>query len=127
MDAQQELFTRLKISLESKGYSVYDGTLPPDGTPYPFIYLGDFSQDETENKSAVMGTVNATIHIWSNTPKNRGTVSAMISDVKAVCRGIEHTDNHAWLCRNTTQMIIPDNTTNTPLLHGVVQVVYKFS
>lgn len=127
MDAQQELFTRLKLSLESKGYSVYDGTMPPDGTPYPFIYLGDFSQDETENKSAVMGTVNATIHIWSNTPKNRGTVSAMISDVKAVCRGIERTDNHAWLCRNITQRIIPDNTTNTPLLHGVVQVAYKFS
>lgn len=127
MDAQQELFTRLKLSLESKGYSVYDGTLPPDGTPYPFIYLGDFSQDETENKSAVMGTVNATIHIWSNTPKNRGTVSAMISDIKAVCRGIEHTDEHAWFCRNITQKIIPDNTTNTPLVHGVVQVEYKFS
>lgn len=126
MDAQQELFTRIKLDLEAKGYDVYDGALPPKDTPYPFIYLGEFTQDESEDKTAVYGTVNATIHVWSNNPRNRGTVSAMIADVKAVCRGIEHTDNYAWLCRNITQRILPDNTTKTPLLHGIIEAACKF-
>lgn len=41
MDPQQELFTTLKLELEKLGYGVYDGFLPPEDTPYPFIYLAD--------------------------------------------------------------------------------------
>ena len=53
MDPQQELFTKIKLELEKKGYSVYDGALPPLETPYPFIYLGDMQQIDDANKSAV--------------------------------------------------------------------------
>ena len=45
MDAQQELYSALLMALKTKfkdtGIDVYDTFLPPDGTPYPFIYLGD--------------------------------------------------------------------------------------
>ena len=88
VDPQQELFTQIKLGTEAIGYTVYDGFLPPEGTPYPFVYLGDFRQSDNANKSAVFGTVYATIHVWSNTPKNRGTVSKMLLDIKAVCRRI---------------------------------------
>ena len=42
MDPQQELFSALLLELK-KQYpdSVYDTFLPPEGTPYPFIYLAD--------------------------------------------------------------------------------------
>ena len=50
MDPQQELFTRLVVDLtaygKEKGIGVYDSILPPEGTPYPFIYLGDVSQED---------------------------------------------------------------------------------
>ena len=38
MDPQQELFTKLLTEIKALelGYDVYDGFLPPDGTPYPF-------------------------------------------------------------------------------------------
>ena len=126
-DPQQELFSKLKTEIESLGYDVYDGFLPPDGTPYPFVYLGDCQQTDDANKSAVFGNVYQTIHVWSNTPLNRGTVSQMLLAVKNVCRGINHTDNFAWYVRNVNQRIIPDNTTKTPLLHGVLEVEFKFS
>ena len=127
IDPQQELFTQIKIKLEEKGYSVYDGALPPDNTPYPFIYLGDMQQIDTSNKSAVFGNVIQTIHVWSNTPKNRGTVSAILLDIKKTCRRIEKTNNFSWFVLNINQQIFSDNTTATPLLHGVLEIEFKFS
>ena len=127
MDAQQELFTKIKTDLEALGYSVYDGALPPDGTPYPFVYLGDCQQTDDANKSAVFGSVFQTIHVWHNNPRQRGTVSEMMLAIKTACRKIGHTDNFAWALRNPTQRILPDNTTKTPLLHGIIEAEFLFS
>lgn len=127
MDPQQELFTELLLQIKDRGYDVYDGALPPAGTPYPFVYLGDFRQSDTTTKSAVIGTVYPTIHVWSNNPRNRGTVSTMLLNIKTICRRIEHTANFAWMLKNADQNILPDNTTKTPHLHGVLELEFKFS
>lgn len=127
MDPQQEIFTRVKLALEALGHAVYDGMLPSDNTPYPFDYLGDVRQTDSANKSAVFGTVYQTIHVWHNDPKKRGTVSKILLDIKTACRKINHTDNFAWMVLNITQRIITDNTTKNPLLHGVLEVEWKFS
>lgn len=127
IDPQQELFTRLKLDIEALGYSVYDGALPPEETPYPFVYLGDFGQSDNATKSALYGYVYPTIHIWHNDTRKRGTLSKMVLDIKTACRKIEHTDNYAWMLQSVNQRIIPDNTTKTPLLHGVIEAGYKFS
>ena len=127
MDAQQELFTAIKLALEAKGYAVYDGRLPPEKTPYPFIYLGSFQQIDTELKNAITGTVHPTIHLWHNNWQERGTVSAMLLDIKTVLRAITHTSNFAWLNRNINSQILEDNTTKTPLLHGIVEAACLFS
>lgn len=127
IDPQQELFTRLKIDLEAQGMTVFDGALPPDGTAYPFVYLGEFQQIDTANKSAVFGSVNPMIHVWSNKPRNRGEVSAMLLTIKTVMRSITHTSNFAWGVRGVTQRILPDNTTKSPLLHGVIEAEFYFS
>lgn len=127
MDAQQEFFTALKLGIEAKGYAVYDGALPPDGTPYPFVYMGDFRQTDKEHKNAVTGIVYPTIHVWHNNTRQRGTVSRMLLDIKTVCRSINRTSNFAWVIRNVNSRIFLDNTTKTPLLHGVVELEGKFS
>lgn len=126
-DPQQEIFTRVKLDLEALGFAVHDGALPPDDTPYPFVYLGDCRQTDDENKSAVFGNVYLTIHVWHNKYKLRGTVSRMLLDIKSACRRIGRTDNFAWAVRNIHQRIITDNTTKSPLLHGVLEVEWKFS
>ena len=127
MDAQQELFSALKLGIEAKGYKVFDGFLPPKDTPYPFVYLGDFRQTDREHKNAVTGFVYPTINVWHNNPRQRGTVSKMLLDIKVVCRSVTHTSNFAWMIRNVNSQIIPDNTTKTPLLHGIVEVEGLFS
>lgn len=127
IDPQQELFSRVKTDMEALGSAVYDGFMPPDGTPYPFYYLGDCQQTDNANKSAVFGNVYLTIHVWHSNPRQRGTVSKMLLDAKTVCRHIENTPNFSWMLLNVDQRIIPDNTTKTPLLHGVLEVEFKFS
>ena len=126
MDPQQELFTELLIRIKAEGYDVYDGFLPPEGTPYPFVYLADSQQTDVANKSAVFGSVYQTIHVWSNTPKNRGTVSDMLLGIKNICRRVRDTDNFTWLLKNVSQRILPVNTTKEPLLHGIIEAEFKF-
>ena len=127
IDPQQEIFTALKLKLESKGYDVYDGFLPPENTPYPFVYLGNSTQTDTEKKNAVVGSVNQIVHVWHDSPKKRGDVSKMLLDVKTACREVEKTANFSWLVSSMYQNIFPDTTTKTPLLHGVVDVTFKFT
>lgn len=128
MDPQQELFSYLLVELK-KNYpnKVFDGFLPPDNTPYPFIYVGDSQLIDDANKTAVFGSVYQTIHIYHDNPKQRGTVSSMLLMIKNVARKLEHTDNFSWYLRNVEQQIIPDTSTSTPLVHGVLSLEYKFS
>lgn len=127
MDPQQELFTALLLALRKQGYDVYDEALPPEDTPYPFLYLGDSRQTDEPNKSLLFGVVYQTIHVWHDNPKQRGTVSAMLSAVKTTCRTLGTTAHFAWFVRDVDQRIQPDNTTKTPLLHGVLDVAIQFS
>ena len=127
MDPQQELFTELLLKLKDLGYGVYDTFLPPKDTPYPLIYLADNQQTDTKTKSALTGNVFQTIHVWHNNPKQRGTVSQILLDIKKICYMLEHTENFGWFVVNMNQRILPDNTTKTPLLHGVLEVEFKFS
>nr|DAI34283.1 MAG TPA: hypothetical protein [Caudoviricetes sp.] len=124
MEPQQMLFTYLLTALRGKGYSVYDGALPPEDTPYPFIYLGDSQTVDENRKQAVQGIVYQTIHIWHNKDNQRGTVSAMVLDVKTVCRELER--QSGWLLSECSSQILPDNTTNKPLMHAVIEAGFKF-
>ena len=127
MDPQQELFTELLLKLRERGYDVYDGALPPDGAPYPFVYVADSQQIDDLNKTAVFGSVYQTIHVWHNNPGQRGEVSAMLLAIKDICRKIEHTGNFAWCVANVNQRLLADTTTKQPLMHGILDVEFKFN
>ena len=124
MDIQQAVFTQLKIDIEAKGYDTHDGHLPPKDTLYPFVYLGNSNQSDNSTKAGNIGTVSQMIHVWHNDVQKRGTVSAMLADIKDVCRELER--KYPVILSGMTQDILPDNTTTQPLLHGVLTVNFKF-
>lgn len=124
MEPQQMLFSYLLTALKEKGYRVYDGVLPPAGTTYPFIYLGDSQTIDIKRKREIQGTVYQTIHVWHNRPDQRGALSSMILDIKTVCRRLEN--NSGWLMAECSSQILPDTTTDAPLLHGIIEVGFKF-
>jgi hypothetical protein len=128
IDPQQELFTKVKLAAEAVigKENVYDGFLPPEDTPYPFVYLGDAYQVDDANKSAIFGTVSLTVHVWHNTPEERGTVSSLMLKIKEAVMQLKG-GHYAWDYRNGQTRILTDNTTKQPLLHGVVELHFHFS
>lgn len=127
MDPQQELFTQLRTMLKAKGYDVYDSGLPPEGVPYPFIYLGESTQDDDANKTAVFGRVSQRIHVWHNDPERRGSLSQILANCKMSCRALGRTKNFKWSVESVSQNILADDTTSEPLLHGILDVTFRFS
>lgn len=125
IDPQQELFTKLRTEI-SKNYDVFDGALPPADTPYPFVYLGETTiRDDYGNKTMVLANVGVTIHVWSDDFTKRGTHSEILRNVKAIARSITETTSYSWQIVNIYQRQLEDNTTRTPLLHGVLELEYK--
>lgn len=117
---QQTIFTQIKLDLEKKGYDVYDGDLPPESTPYPFIYLGEAQQvDAIAKGRLISGDIYQTIHVWHNNPRKRGTLSRIIEEVKDTCCRVAGA-NGAGI-RSINSRILPDNTTQVPLVHGVIE------
>ena len=128
MDPQQELFTALLADLKKLGYDVYDGSLPPADTSYPFIYLADSQMDDDLSiKNARLADINQTIHVWHSNVRQRGTVSKMLLDIKRVAFKLTETTSYKWMLTSTNQRILNDNTTNEPLLHGVIDFAYKLT
>ena len=124
MEPQQMLFTSLLVGLREKGYDVYDGALPPEGTAYPFIYMGDSQTVDVNRKAERQGNISQTIHIYHNDTDERGTLSAMILNVKRICWELEQ--KSGWLLSECDSRILPDDTTSTPLLHAIINLGFKF-
>ena len=128
MDPQQELFTDLLVRLKNLGYDVYDGSMPPESTSYPFVYIADSQLvDDMRYKDAVFGNVFQTVHVWHNNPRKRGTVSAMLLAIKDEANKIEYTNRFYWELRNVTQRILTDDSTDRTLLHAVLELEFKFN
>jgi hypothetical protein len=127
-DPQQEIYTALLVALRDGVTPVYDGFLPPQGTPYPFIYMGDVAAGIVRKKSGETGTVKQTVHVWHSNPHKRGSVSAILMDIKRAADRIKETPGgYGWDIVDVSEEILPDTTTATPLLHGVVTLTFSYS
>lgn len=125
---QQELYGRLLVMLRQEfgKDKVYDGFLPPEGTPYPFVYLaGTHQDDDRSNKTQPLGTIEQTIDVWMDDPHRRGTLSQMMERCIDVAGQLDHTKTYAWELTGCDQDIRPDNTTKTPLMHGIITITYR--
>ena len=128
MTAQQEYFMALKKALADKGYDVYDSVLPPDRTPYPFIYLAGSWQNPTDIKRGNLGRITQIVQVWG-TAQMRGTISHLCGEVLNTATAIKETDHYAFEVRlnETEQQILNDNTTTTPLMQGYTSLRVAYS
>lgn len=122
---QQELFIAVKMKCIELGYTTYD-YLPMVDVPYPFVYIGDGFSTDVANKTSVHGLYYQTIHIYSDT-KKRGSTSTMVMNIKQALRETKQTDSFHISIRNITDEIKTDNSTNVPLLHGIIEVEFYFN
>ena len=126
MSPQQEIFTAIRGICTKLGYTVYD-YLPPDGVAYPFVFVGEQYSNDQANKSAVFGTVNQTVHIYHDDYNKRGTTTTMMDAIKTEVRKLKSTPHFHVRVRSVDDQILTDNTTDTPLLHGVIEIAIQFN
>ncbi|EOS60906.1 DUF3168 domain-containing protein [Dubosiella newyorkensis] len=128
MSPQQELFSQFRVALE-KAFPgmVFDGDLPPEDTPYPFIYIGN-TQDSAsyQVKGGFFGRVNITIHAWTNNIRARGDFSSLLFGIRRIAQSIDASPSYGWCMSGGNEDILPDDTTSEPLMHGLVNCEYKY-
>ena len=125
LDPQQEIFSAMFKLLSGRFKNVYDAEITGE-SPYPFIAFGDCTQDDTAIKGAKRGNVELTLQVYHNNVKKRGTLSEILYQIKAAAQSITKTANYGWRVTQITQRILPDTTTDTPLLHGNIIITFEY-
>ena len=121
----QQIYDELfKISLKL-GYDTYN-YLPPEGTEYPFVFIGEQISTDTVNKTMVTGEVMQRIHVYGDKDKRR-RVTNMMNNLIYQIRKITHTDTFYISIKSLRKQILLDTSTNETLLHGLIEIDFKFN
>lgn len=138
-DPGQIAFCRVRKIIEDMfgKFSTYDTVLPEVGTSYPFFYIGESFQNDELLKNSVVGTINLTVHYWTDQVRARGKAveemrkfkSALYESENALENEDENTSNDETKVHflRATSRILADNSTANPLLHGVIELYFSFS
>lgn len=121
----QQIYDELfKISLEL-GYDTYN-YLPPEGIEYPFVFIGEQISTDFTNKTMVTGEVMQRIHVYGDKDKRR-QVTDMMNNLIYQIRKITHTDTFYISIKSLRKQILLDTSTNETLLHGLIEIDFKFN
>ena len=88
--------------------------------------MGDSTQsDDASAKGGIFAEITQTVHVYSSDVRKRGTLSGILHWIKNTARSIEKTGHFGWTVTGIYQTVLPDTTTTTPLLHGVLEITYR--
>lgn len=125
MSPQQSIFTMCRQA-SARIVNTYD-YLPGKDTAYPFAFIGEQFAQDTRKKNVVIGNVQQTIHVYHNDYKQRGSATKIMDDILAELRRLERAGLYSVDLVGVSMQVIPDNTTDTPLLHGVLELNFRFN
>ncbi|MCW1767080.1 DUF3168 domain-containing protein [Streptococcus agalactiae] len=122
----QQLFDEIFKRLTDIGLTVYD-FLPPLGTKYPFVVMGDTHIMPRATKTQLIGKCSTTINVWGD-GTNRKVVSDMIAQIMLEVSKISQIDGNKWamVMNESDTQILKDNSTNENLYHGILNIYFNF-
>lgn len=121
---QQQIYDAVFLAAYELEYSVFD-YLPADKISYPFVFVGEYFNNDRKNKSIKYGNMVQTIHIYHE-HKGRRELTTMLGNIKAECEKLKRTENFYVSCKSTNDQVTLDNTTGETLLHGILEVEFQF-
>lgn len=125
MSPQFQIYNTVYAISLARGYDTFD-YLPANKVAYPFVFIGEQSDQDRITKTSVYGNVQQTIHIYG-TARQRKQVTTMIDHIRHDCRMLTKTTNFSVTLRNANGQIINDNSTAEPLLHGILELEFQFN
>lgn len=103
------------------GIDTYDYL--PGEVAYPFIHVGEqFEQMTVTNKTRLFGSTQITIHVWHNDWRQRGVLTKAMSDIEGELWSLKSVTGLSLFVRSVNKQVITDNSTNTALMHGIIEV-----
>ena len=100
---------------------------PLEDIPYPFVEFGEVLLIPRATKTAILGIVSLTLHVWGEGSK-RKQVSDIANNLLMELKGIKTTDTLRWLVplNQCNLQILQDTSTGTALWHGILDVTAQF-
>lgn len=119
-ELDQELLDYLipKIK-EVIGFNIYPA-LPPSTMTYPFAVIQEIQIIPLSTMDRLLGTAHLRIDVWGN-KNDRPKVSKMIGQIRKLSNYIE-LSNRKISYKLDNSRIMPDNSTQDLLWHGVLQL-----
>ena len=121
MSPEQRIRIRTRVLLENLGYPVFN-YLPSGERGFPLLHLGEqFKQNERLHIDKLNGRTQLTVHVWHNDVRQEGTVMGITYQVEQMFLkefGIKGED--------ISTEIVVDDSTDSRLLHGIINVNIQY-
>ena len=121
---QQQVFDAVFLASYLLGYRTVD-FLPPKDYTMPFVYVGEYFDQDRRTKDLLYGNMQLTLHIYHDYKKRR-ELTTMMDKLKVECRKLKQTENFYLTFKNITSRTLIDTSTGEPLLHGIIEVEFQF-
>src|SRR5690625_768139 len=122
---EQELYDAIFLTCLNHCYRTYD-YLPPDGTQYPFVFIGEIFQQDRHTKSGLFGDIQVTVHVYNNYKERRETTT-MRDNIKQALYRLKQAGNINVILKEGTGQILIDDTGTVPKLHGILELDFTYT
>lgn len=121
---QQSVFMLCKnTALDIFDGKVYD-YLPGKETDYPFIFIGEQFSNDIVNKSVIFAKITQRVHLFHNDFREKRKINDIFFEYMQTIREREKAFDRDFLVHEMTYRMLTDNTTDTPLMHGVLEITF---
>ena len=121
----QQLYDEVFRLLLELGVEVYD-YLPGLDASYPFVVLGETQSLPEATMSFSMGETTLSLHVWQNDGDRRG-LSELMGKIRYSVSQIDKIDGRPFIFdKHSTSRVLIDTSTDETLLHGVMDLDFKF-
>lgn len=116
-----------KLAIELFGADrVFDQELPPEGTPYPFVYIANQDTNRYPTKDNSIENVNQMVRFYHDDVEKRGTLDSMLYALRIEAGKQRFVVNNSAIRLNDYSTVISpeDAEAGLKLLHGVLTLSF---
>ncbi len=125
IDPYQEIFEKIIELSNESGYATFD-YLPDESQEYPFVYVGYQQNIDRITKTRFLGKTHIQLDVYAE-HNRRFEVSRILNDLLNVIQHHRKTTHFTYTVVNSESQIVGDNTTDIPLIHGILELEIQYS
>lgn len=125
IDPYQEIFEKIIELSNESGYETFD-YLPDESQAYPFVYVGYQQNIDRITKTRFLGKTHIQLDVYAE-HNRRFEVSRILNDLLNVIQHHRKTAHFTYTVVNSESQLIGDNTTDIPLIHGILELEIQYS